>query len=220
MGKELARRFEREALPCHDRLYRVALALTRSRADAEDLVQETLARACAAFGGFRAGTNIGAWLHRIMVNSFINGYRKRRREPVVLSGSVDDLAACLPPPLPGTVTRSAEAQALDRLLTPELTRAVRQLPAEFATVVYLTDVEGFSYKETAQYMGTPVGTVMSRLHRGRQALRARLAADDPAPPQAAVARRPPNPTSGRDCLRLLRPNQVGALTSHRPPRRA
>jgi len=187
MGRELARRFEREALSCRDQLYRSALRLTRSRVDAEDLVQETLTRAGAAFGGFRSGTNVRAWLHRIMVNSYINSYRKWRREPVLLTGSVDELAAYRPPPLPSPLTRSAEAQALDVMPAPELARAMRRLPAEFATAVYLTDVEGLSYRETAQYMGTPVGTVMSRLHRGRRALRAALAASGPAAPQPARA---------------------------------
>jgi len=201
MGWELARSFEREALQCSDQLYRSALRLTRSRVDAEDLVQETLTRACAAFSAFRFGTNVRAWLHRIMVNSYINGYRKRRREPVLLSGSIDELAAYRPPPLPSPVTRSAEAQALDMMLAPELARAVRRLPAEFATAVYLTDVEGFSYRETAQYMATPVGTVMSRLHRGRRALRASLAVSDPAVPRAALLR------SGRR-PRLPRPRET------------
>src|SRR5262245_29146956 len=187
MGRELARRFEREALPCRDQLTGLALRLTRSRVDAEDLVQETLTRACAAFSGFRPGTNVGAWLHRIMVNSYINSYRNRRREPVLLTGSVDDLAACLPPSVSSPVPRSAEAQAVDKRPAPELARAVRRLPAEFATAVYLTDVEGLSYRETAQYMGTPVGTVMSRLHRGRRALRAALAVSDPPAPQLAPA---------------------------------
>jgi RNA polymerase sigma-70 factor, ECF subfamily len=187
MGRELARRFEREALPCRDKLYQSALRLTRSRVDAEDLVQETLTRACAAFSGFRSGTNVRAWLHRIMVNSYINGYRKRRREPVLLSGSVDQLAAYRPPPLLSPFARSAEAQALDMMPAPELAHAMRRLPAEFATAVYLTDVEGLSYRETAQYMGTPVGTVMSRLHRGRRALRASLALSDPSVPRAAPA---------------------------------
>jgi len=122
-----------------------------------------------------------------LVNSYINSYRKWRREPVLLTGSVDELAAYRPPPLPSPLTRSAEAQALDVMPAPELARAMRRLPAEFATAVYLTDVEGLSYRETAQYMGTPVGTVMSRLHRGRRALRAALAASGPAAPQPARA---------------------------------
>jgi RNA polymerase sigma-70 factor, ECF subfamily len=126
-------------------------------------------------------------MHRIMVNSYINSYRKRRREPVLLSGSIDEPAAYRPPPLPSPVTRSAEAQALDMMPVPELARAVQRLPAAFATVVYLTDVEGLGYRETAQYMGTPVGTVMSRLHRGRRALRARLAVSDPPALEPAPA---------------------------------
>jgi RNA polymerase sigma-70 factor (ECF subfamily) len=184
---ELAARFEQEALPCRDLLYRCALGLTRSRADAEDLVQETLTKAWAAFGGFRAGTNIRAWLHRIMTNTYINSYRKRRREPLLLTGSIDDLAACRPQL--AHAGRSAEAEALDKILAPELTRAMRSLPADFATTVYLADVEGLSYQDTATRMGTPLGTVMSRLHRGRRALRLSLTQGEPTTPaRAAVSR--------------------------------
>jgi RNA polymerase sigma-70 factor (ECF subfamily) len=187
-SRELAARFEQEALPCRDLLYRCALALTRSPADAEDLVQETLTKAWAAFGGFRAGTNIRAWLHRIMTNTYINSYRKRRREPLLLTtGSIDDLAVCRPQP--AHVGRSAEAEALDKILAPELTRAMRSLPADFATTVYLADVEGLSYRDTATRMGTPLGTVMSRLHCGRRALRLSLTQGEPATPaRAAVGR--------------------------------
>jgi RNA polymerase sigma-70 factor (ECF subfamily) len=186
-SRELAARFEQEALPCRDLLYRCALGLTRSPADAEDLVQETLTKAWAAFGGFRAGTNIRAWLHRIMTNTYINSYRKRRREPLLLTGSIDDLAACRPQP--AHAGRSAEAEALDKILAPELTRAMRSLPADFATTVYLADVEGLSYRDTATRMGTPLGTVMSRLHRGRRALRLSLTQGEPATPaRAAVGR--------------------------------
>jgi len=186
-SRELAGRFEQEALPCRDLLYRCALGLTRSRADAEDLVQETLTKAWAAFGGFQAGTNIRAWLNRIMTNTYINSYRKRRREPLLLTGSIDDLAACRPQP--AHAGRSAEAEALDKILAPELTRAMRSLPADFATTVYLADVEGLSYRDTATHMGTPLGTVMSRLHRGRRALRLSLTQGEPATPaRAAVGR--------------------------------
>lgn len=186
-SRELAARFEQEAMPCRALLYRCALRLTRSRADAEDLVQETLTKAWAAFGGFRAGTNIRAWLHRIMTNTYINSYRKRRREPLLLTGSIDDLAACRPQP--AHAGRSAEAEALDKILAPELTRAMRSLPADFATTVYLADVEGLSYRDTATRMGTPLGTVMSRLHRGHRALRLSLTQDEPTTPaRAAVGR--------------------------------
>src|SRR5258708_21135951 len=113
-SRELAARFEQEALPCRALLYRSALGRTRSRADAEDLVQETLTKAWAAFGGFRAGTNIRAWLHRIMTNTYINSYRKRRREPLLLTtGSIDDLAAC--PPQPPPPPRPAPAGGLDKI---------------------------------------------------------------------------------------------------------
>lgn len=174
MSEELAAGFERDAVGYRDQLFQGALRLTRGAADAEDLVQETLARACAGYHRFRPGTNLRAWLHRIMHNTFINGYRKRRREPVVVTDTIEDFAAARRVGTPGGATRSAEAQALDRLTSPEVTGALRALPAEFREAVYLTDIEGYSYRETAALMGTPIGTVMSRLHRGRSALRESL----------------------------------------------
>jgi len=181
MSRELAARFEQDAAPYRDHLFQGALRLTRGVADAEDLVQETLARACAGYHRFRPGTNTRAWLQRIMHNTFINGYRKRRREPAVVSGAVEELAVTTAGGQLTADTRSAEAQALDRITSPEITWALRALPAEFREAVYLTDVEGYSYRETAALMGTPVGTVMSRLHRGRSALRESLA--DLRPPE-------------------------------------
>ena len=174
MSEELAVRFERDTLPYRDQLFQAALRLTRAATDAEDLVQETLARACAGYHRFRPGTNLRAWLHRILRNTFINNYRKRRREPVVLAWAVEELPVARPLSPGSGDTRSAEVQALDRMVAPEITGALRALPAEFREAVLLTDVEGYSYRETAALMGTPVGTVMSRLHRGRSALRARL----------------------------------------------
>lgn len=180
-------RFESAALPVVARLYHHALRTTRNHADAEDLLQETMLRAYAGFGSFRTGTDATAWLHRIMTNTYINSYRKRRREPLLLTGSIDDLAACRPQP--AHAGRSAEAEALDKILAPELTGAMRSLPADFATTVYLADVEGLSYRDTATRMGTPLGTVMSRLHRGRRALRLSLTQGEPiTPARAAVGR--------------------------------
>jgi RNA polymerase sigma-70 factor (ECF subfamily) len=167
-------RFERDVVPFLGQLYATALRMTRNPTDAEDLVQETSAKAYAAFHQFRPGTNHRAWLHRILANTFINGYRKRRREPrQVMGGDVADwqLPACAV----AAMARSAEDEALDRLTDSEVLRALRDLPEEFRTAVYLADIEGYAYKEIAELMGTPIGTVMSRLHRGRRRLRDKLA---------------------------------------------
>jgi RNA polymerase sigma-70 factor (ECF subfamily) len=176
MSQELAARFEREAVPHRSSLLQSAFRLTRQAQDAEDLVQETLVRACAGFGGFKPGTNARAWLHRIMMNTFINGYRKRQREPFLVVSPAEQLQFAAPAcELPASTT-SAEEQVLARIAAPELIGALRELPAEYRLAVYLVDVEGFSYREAAAAMGTPLGTVMSRLHRGRSCLRTRLLA--------------------------------------------
>jgi RNA polymerase sigma-70 factor, ECF subfamily len=176
MSPELALRFDRETAPYRDQLYARAMRMTRNRDDAEDLVQETLARACGAFHRF-TGEHLKAWLHRIMTNTFINSYRKHQREPaILLTGSLEQL---LRGEHPGAVTgdgRSAETQVLERMPAPEVAAALRDLPVEFQRALLLTDVEGLSCRETAEVMGTPIGTVMSRLHRARQAVRERLQA--------------------------------------------
>ena len=172
--QDLATRFEDEAVPFAAQLYPAAVRMTRSHQDAEDLVQETMAKAWAAFGGFESGTNIRAWLYRIMTNTFISGYRRRDRVPLLLQDDLVDRVAL--PMWPSTLPagRSAEAEALDRMPAEQLRQALRELPADFRTVVYLADVEGYTYHETATMMGTPIGTVMSRLHRARRALRSKL----------------------------------------------
>ena len=171
--------FEQDVVPCLGQLYPAALRLTRNRADAEDLVQETVTKAYSAFHQFTPGTNLRAWLHRILANTFINTYRKRRREPAqaLTAGSFEDWQADSLQLAPAA--RSAEAEALDRLTDSEVLAALRELPAEFRVAVYLADIEGYPYREVARLMGTPIGTVMSRLHRGRGKLRARLAAHAP-----------------------------------------
>jgi RNA polymerase sigma-70 factor, ECF subfamily len=174
-------RFERDVLPYLGQLYPAALRMTRNPADAEDLVQETAARAYAGFHQFRPGTNLRAWLHRILANTFITSYRKKRREPRTAPGAAlrEDWQAGADPLTPPA--RSAEAEALDRLADSDILRALRALPEEFRVAVYLADIEGYPYKEVAEIMGTPIGTVMSRLHRGRGKLRHTLARYAPSP---------------------------------------
>ena len=168
-------RFERDVLPFHSQLYPAALRMTRNPSDAEDLVQETMAKAYAAFHQFRPGTNMRAWLHRILANTFINHYRRKRREPIQDLG-VDFSADWqtsndpLTPP-----ARSAEAEALERITDSDILQALRELPPDFRAAIYLADIEGYPYREIAEIKGTPIGTVMSRLHRGRAKLRERLA---------------------------------------------
>jgi len=174
MSQSLAERFEREALPYRGTLLQSATRLTRHPQDAEDLVQETMARACAGFPAFKPGTNLRAWLFRIMMNAFINGYRKRQREPLMVYESSDDALAAMPAAHLSVRSESAEEQALARVPAAEIVTAMRSLPADFRQAVYLIDVAGYSYRETAVMMGTPIGTVMSRLHRGRASLRAQL----------------------------------------------
>lgn len=168
--------FEQQAMPYLDQLYGAALRMTRNPADAEDLVQETYLKGFAAFDSFTQGTNLRAWLFRILTNTFINAYRKKQREPFQ-SGSDDLTDWQLHDAESHTSTglRSAEMEALDRITDSDVVQAMSNLPEDYRLAVYLADVEGFSYKEIAEIMETPVGTVMSRLHRGRKLLREQLA---------------------------------------------
>ena len=171
--------FEQQALPYMDQLYAAAMRMTRNPQDAADLVQETFVKAFASWATFTQGTNLKAWLYRILTNTFINQYRKKQRDPY--QGSLDELeewqtdgaeSATAPT---SRASRSAEAEAIDHLPDSDVKDALQSIPEDFRMAVYLADVEGFSYQEIADIMKTPTGTVMSRLHRGRRMLRERLA---------------------------------------------
>ena len=165
-------RFEQDAMQYLDQLYSGALRMTRNPEDAEDLVQEAFARAYSSFHQYKPGTNLRAWLFRILTNTYINIYRKRQRRPQEADGDgVEDWQMARAAEHSATGLRSAETEALDYLADSDVKNALAEISEDFRIPVYLADVEGFAYKEIADILDVPIGTVMSRLHRGRRSLR-------------------------------------------------
>ncbi|HET9870999.1 MAG TPA: sigma-70 family RNA polymerase sigma factor [Propionibacteriaceae bacterium] len=175
-AEERHARFEADALGFLDQLYAAALRMTRNPADAEDVVQETYVKAYSSFHQFTPGTNLKAWLYRILTNTYINSYRKKQRQPQISDGeNIEDWQLARAESHTSTGLKSAEMVALENLADSDVKEALQQLAPDFRLAVYLADVEGFSYKEIAEIMDTPIGTVMSRLNRGRTQLRKLLA---------------------------------------------
>ena len=168
-------RFERDALVFMDQLYAAALRYTKNPEDARDLVQDTYLKAFNSFHQFEEGTNLRAWLYRVLTTTFINTYRKDQRRPQLASGELEDWQLSEAQSHTSDLGKSAEAQALENLPDSDIKRALQEIPEDFRIAVYLADVEGFSYKEIAGIVDVPAGTVMSRLHRGRKLLREKLA---------------------------------------------
>jgi RNA polymerase sigma-70 factor (ECF subfamily) len=167
--------FERDALQYSSQLYSAALRMTRNPADAEDIVQEAFLKAYRAYDTFEEGTNLKAWLYRILTNTYINRYRKRQRRPDETElGELEDLYLYKRLGEPSGATHSAEREAIDQLIDDDIIEAIEALPENFRMPVVLADVDGFSYKEIAEIVDIPMGTVMSRLHRGRNALQKAL----------------------------------------------
>lgn len=172
---EKLRSFEQQALPLMPQLYGAALRWTRNPSDAEDLVQETYAKAFGAWGKFEQGTNLKAWLFRIMTNTHINLYNKRNKDQAKTAlDDLEDWQVGLGESVTSNSNRAAELEAIDNLPSQIIKDALAQIPDEFRMAVYYAVVEGLPYAEIAEIMGTPVGTVMSRLHRGKKLLKTLL----------------------------------------------
>ncbi len=173
---ERTARFEKDALVFTSQLYSAALRYTKNAHDAQDLVQDTYAKAFTSFHQFEPGTNLKAWLYRILTTTFINNYRKDQRRPLISGSELEDWQIADASSHTSNLGKSAEEEVLENIADKDVKDALAAMPEEFRMAVYLSDVEGFSYKEIAEIMEVPTGTVMSRLHRGRKLLRESLAA--------------------------------------------
>ncbi len=173
-SKELKERFEKDALVFVNQIYAAALRYTKDPHDAEDLVQDTYAKAFTSFHQFEEGTNLKAWLYRILTTTFINNYRKDQRRPQQSDGEIEDWQLADAASHSSDLGKSAEDEVLENLPDTDIRNALASLPEEFRLVIYYSDVEGYSYKEVAEILDIPSGTVMSRLHRGRKLLRQAL----------------------------------------------
>ena len=167
-------RFERDAMQFTNQLYAAAMRYTKNPHDAQDLVQDTYAKAFTSFHQFEPGTNLKAWLYRILTTTFINTYRKDQRRPLISDGEVEDWQLAAAASHTSDLGKSAEDEVLENLPDGDVKRALQEIPEEFRLAVFYADVEGYSYKEIAEILGIPAGTVMSRLHRGRKLLRVLL----------------------------------------------
>jgi RNA polymerase sigma-70 factor (ECF subfamily) len=200
--RELTRAFIRDVTPLLGPLYWQAMRMTRHHADAEDLLQDTMLKAYANFDTFQQGTNLRAWLYRILTNNYINAYRKRQRRPAQFPAEeITDQQLATHAQHTSTGLLTAEDEALERLPDNAIKAAMRALPEQFRMAVYYADVEGLRRSEIAEFMGTPIGTVVSRLHRGRRQLRGMLGPRRPLTTPVLRHRLPP---------RAIRPPPAGS----------